>query len=194
MNITAHVTPSPLRPFTLVIGYGNQLRGDDAVGPRAALAVAAWDAPGVRALAIHQLLPELAEALAAADLAIFVDARVTDSGERNAWVEINLEPIGPAAVDSPLGHVGDPRALLALTEALYGRCPRAWAIGVPAQSFAFGAELSPLAERGVVAALEQISKLLCRAEVPADSAPAARGGVPADAARAPARRRRAAEY
>src|SRR5690242_2835552 len=65
------------RPWSfVVIGYGNDIRGDDAAGPLAARAVAAWGAPGVRALAAHQLTPELAEALAAAELAIFVDAGV----------------------------------------------------------------------------------------------------------------------
>src|SRR5262245_1795360 len=62
----------------VVIGYGNDLRGDDAVGLRAAQAVAAWDMPGVCGLAVHQLTPELAEILAGAALAIFVDARVPD--------------------------------------------------------------------------------------------------------------------
>src|SRR5262245_30725916 len=56
----------------VVVGYGNELRGDDAVGPRVAQAVAAWDLPGVCGLAIHQLTPELAEILAAAARAIFV--------------------------------------------------------------------------------------------------------------------------
>jgi hydrogenase maturation protease len=45
----------------LVLGYGNTLRRDDAVGPLAAEAVAGWGRPGVLALALPQLLPELAE-------------------------------------------------------------------------------------------------------------------------------------
>jgi Ni,Fe-hydrogenase maturation factor len=166
-----------LRPAIVVIGYGNNLRGDDAVGPLAAAAVAAWDAPGVCALAVHQLTPELAEALAAADLAIFVDARAPASAPKRdglspslpAWERgpggegdeiVEVHPIEPTAVDSALGHTGDPRALLALTEALYGHCPAAWSITVPAQSFAFGASLSPAAERGLAAALQQISDLI----------------------------------
>jgi hydrogenase maturation protease len=140
-----------------VIGYGSDLRGDDAVGRRAAEAVAAWELPHVRALAVHQLTPELAAALAAVDLAIFVDACVaTRAGE------IETQSIGPAAVDATVGHSGDPRTLLALAEALYGRSPRAWSIGVPATSFAFGADLSPVAQRGLADALQQIYRLLTR--------------------------------
>src|SRR5947209_7059306 len=35
----------------LVIGYGNELRGDDGVGPCVARTVASWQRPGLRALA-----------------------------------------------------------------------------------------------------------------------------------------------
>ncbi len=59
-----------------MIGYGNTLRSDDGVGPRVAMAVASWGWPGLKAIAVHQLTPELAEPLAAAELAIFVDARL----------------------------------------------------------------------------------------------------------------------
>jgi Ni,Fe-hydrogenase maturation factor len=166
-----------------VIGYGNDLRGDDALGPLAATAVAAWDMPGVQALAVHQLMPELAEALAEADLAIFVDARVPTPARKReqlsphlpAWERgvgggggggeefVSVQPIEPAAADAALGHTGDPHALLALTKALYDRSPLAWSITVPARSFAFGAGLSPAAERGLAAALQQISDLIVNA-------------------------------
>jgi hydrogenase maturation protease len=147
--------------LTLVIGYGNDLRGDDAVGPLAATAVAAWDMPDVQGIAVHQLMPELAEALATADLAIFVDACAPVPLAGEAFVSVH--PIEPVTVDSAIGHTGDPRALLALTTALYGRCPAAWSITVPARNFAFGAELSPDAERGLAAALQQIADLLANA-------------------------------
>lgn len=152
------VIVSSCHPLTLVIGYGNDLRGDDAVGPLAAAAVAAWELPGVRALATHQLAPELAQVLAMAELAIFVDACASPDREE---VEVHL--IAPAALDTALGHTSDPCGLLALTAALYGRCPAAWSITVPAQSFAFGAGLSPLAERGFAAALERVRDLIAGA-------------------------------
>ena len=68
------LTLSPGHPI-VVIGYGNELRGDDAIGPAVAEQVAAWGRPDIRAIATRQLLPELAEDLARASLAIFVDAR-----------------------------------------------------------------------------------------------------------------------
>jgi hydrogenase maturation protease len=145
----------------LVIGCGNPLRGDDAAGLRAAEAVAAWAIPGVRALAVHQLVPELAEQLAAADLAIFVDACVpAPSASIDALVEAHQ--LVPASGASALGHTGDPRALLGLAVAIYGRCPSAWSIGIQAWSFAFGVGLSPAGERGLAAALRQIQDIVDR--------------------------------
>jgi Ni,Fe-hydrogenase maturation factor len=172
------VTLSSYHPATVVIGYGNDLRGDDAIGPLAARAVAAWDASGVCGLAVHQLTPELAEILATAELAIFVDALVSapatassasfsilpacGEGEPGDVGEAAVEvlPLAPGATDSAIGHTADPRALLALAAALYGRCPPAWSISVPAQSFAFGAPLSPVAARGLATALQQVSNLI----------------------------------
>jgi hydrogenase maturation protease len=139
----------------VVIGYGNDLRGDDAVGPLAATAVAEWDVPGVQVLAVHQLTPELAEVLAAAELAIFVDACVSSERE-----EVETRLLAPATLDTALGHTGDPRELLALIKALYGHCPAAWSITVPAQSFAYGAALSSTAERGLAAALQELRALI----------------------------------
>ncbi|HEU5101426.1 MAG TPA: hypothetical protein VFU22_20525, partial [Roseiflexaceae bacterium] len=59
----------------VVIGYGNELRGDDAIGMIVAEQVASRGWPNVCAIATRQLLPELAEDLARVGLAIFVDAR-----------------------------------------------------------------------------------------------------------------------
>ena len=151
-----------------MIGYGNDLRGDDAVGPLAAAAVAAWGLPGVQTLVVHQLLPELAEALAAADLAIFVDARVLAAalgqgqpGLAGAGKEaVAVHPVEPAAGDLLSGHTSDPQALLALAVALYGRCPPAWSITVPARGFEFGAGLSPAARRGLAVALAHVRGLI----------------------------------
>jgi hydrogenase maturation protease len=50
----------------LVIGYGNTLRRDDAVGPLSAEEVSRWGRPGVVPLDLAQLLPELAERLSRA--------------------------------------------------------------------------------------------------------------------------------
>jgi hydrogenase maturation protease len=140
-----------------VLGYGSSLRGDDAAGQRVVAAVARWHLPGVRALAAHQLTPELAEPLSQARLAIFVDARVGGGGVR-------LRPLHAATAISSLDiHVGDPATLLALALALYGRAPRAWLITLPACSFALGAPLSPLTRRSLAVARQRIRALIRQA-------------------------------
>jgi hydrogenase maturation protease len=145
-----------VRNAILVIGYGNTLRGDDGVGPRAASAVAALGLPGVIAKAVPQLIPELAEPLAAARLAIFIDACLGSDG-----TDVEIRPIGPADPSGVLGHLEDPGRLLALTRAVFGTCPPSWLVTIPAADFAVGEGLSPTAERGLEAALRRITALAC---------------------------------
>jgi len=152
-TLPPHVHTTPL----LVIGYGSELRGDDAVGRRVAEQVSAWQSPSVLALTAHQLTPELADALARAQVAVFVDAAVPDTNPG-----VCVRPIEPAAPKTVLEHTGDPRSLLALTQAVFGHAPKAWLITVPGIRFDFGESLSDVAEQGAVEALEQIRSLVTR--------------------------------
>jgi hydrogenase maturation protease len=146
----------PRRCSFVVIGYGNDLRGDDGVGQRVAMAVARWRRPDVMALAAHQLTPELTTWLVRATFAIFVDAsRVEDESPSP-----QLKRIGPSSVQQLHGHTGDPQVLLALTQLAYGSCPLALWITVPARRFDFGADLSPMARCGAAAALRHIRALI----------------------------------
>ncbi|MCS6847839.1 MAG: hydrogenase maturation protease [Anaerolineae bacterium] len=143
----------------LIIGYGNTLRSDDGAGPRVANAVASWHLPNVRAIAAHQLTPEMADALVAAEVVIFVDARQADPhGESPAGV--TFTSISAAEDATPASaHISDPRRLLALTKQVYGRCPQAWLISVPGVNFDFGESLSEQARKGVEVALRRIRLL-----------------------------------
>ena len=139
----------------LVIGYGNELRGDDAVGPRIAGKVEEWHLPGVRAIACHQLTPELAQDIAGARTVIFVDASVEIEGDTAPVVRLE-----PAPASHFHAHLGDPRALLSLAQTLYGKSPAAWCAHVPAKNFEIGAPLSAEAQKGLSSALDQL-KALC---------------------------------
>jgi hydrogenase maturation protease len=136
----------------LVIGYGNALRRDDGAGRRVARLVAALRWPGVRALAVHQLTPELAEEVAGVDVAVFVDAACADS-------ELPVRRIAATSAASALGHASDPARVLGLAEAVFGRCPPAWLITVPAADMGYGKGLSPAAKRGVRRAFEDVRRL-----------------------------------
>jgi hydrogenase maturation protease len=128
----------------LVIGYGNELRGDDGIGPHVARAVAALGQPGVRTVAVHQLTPELAEDVARAGLVIFVDARTGGEGEGEGEA-VRVRPIEAGGQVSALGHNAAPRWLLALARDLYDRMPPAWWVTIAGQQFAPGDDLSPAA-------------------------------------------------
>ncbi len=145
-----------MRPGSiLVIGYGNDLRGDDAAGRCAAARVAAWELPAVCVLSLHQLTPELADPLVAADRAIFLDAHPAGDDPT-----VRVRPISPVPHTNRFGHSSDPRALLAFTKTAFGRSPEAWWVTIPAADFALGAPLSRFTERGVANALAAIRPLL----------------------------------
>jgi|SRR5579872_2998230 len=135
----------------LVIGYGNELRRDDGVGPRVARAVADWAVPGVRALAVHQLTPELADDIARAEEVMFVDAAV-DGGT----AQVSVQPVRAALSNSPTNHATSPPALLALAEMLFGRRPVAWLLTVAGRDLDFGEGLSSEAEKDVAQALRYV--------------------------------------
>jgi hydrogenase maturation protease len=137
----------------LVIGYGNELRHDNGAGPVVARAVARWGLEGVQAVAVAQLTPELAEAVAGAGRVIFVDARV------GAEAGVGAQPLSPAVGSAAWGHTSDPGWLLALAEAVFGNAPEAWLVTVPAADFGFGTGLSETARAALAAATEQVRQL-----------------------------------
>jgi len=148
----------------LVIGYGNTLRRDDALGCLIADAVGRWQRPGVRSLSLAQLTPELAAELAAAETAVFVDAcKCSPSSEPT----VQVEPLSPRGEDwVSLVHALTPSVLLGLCKAAYGQCPGAWQVSVPGSDFLFGDGLSDQAGRGMALALGKIEALLARASSP----------------------------
>jgi len=112
-----------LQTRCLILACGNTLREDDGVGPW----LTAWAEqrfaaePGVCVLARQQWTPELAQDVAEADSAVFIDCAVDAVPG-----EVTIAPVGPAAVESGLAthHVGAAE-LLSLSKELYGKLPRA---------------------------------------------------------------------
>jgi len=136
----------------LVIGYGNTLRRDDGVGPRVADAVAALALPGVHVLACPLLTPELADPISHARVAIFVDAAV------DAPQEVQLRKLEPADTSQIMAHAASPATMLALARDVFGHAPQAWWLTIPAEDLGIGEQLSPLAQRGLETAIEEIKK------------------------------------
>jgi hydrogenase maturation protease len=148
--------PPPLIAGLLVIGYGNPLRCDDGVGPRVVEAIEALRLPAVQTLICHQLSPEHAEPIARARTVVFVDAAV------DAPKDVQLRKLEPNATSQLMAHAADPRTMLALARDVFGHCPEAWWLTIPAVKLGFGEELSPAARQGCEVALEQIRTLASR--------------------------------
>ncbi len=122
---------------TLVIGWGNPLRGDDALGWKAAEELTR-SLPEADVRVSHQLVPEFAEDISRADFVVFIDAACD-----NGWGELRRQSVEPRRSPSTgFSHQLDPAGLLELAERLYGRCPRAVLFSVGARRFGYGEELS----------------------------------------------------
>jgi hydrogenase maturation protease len=134
----------------LVIGIGNPLRGDDGVGTwlaeQAAVLTAAEPDGPVAVRSVQQLTPELAEELAQLEDVLFIDA-----WQAPAKAAPQLLAIGPAA-GAATSHRLEPAQLLAVSQALFGRMPRAHLLQVPAHAFPHGMELSQELEATLPAA------------------------------------------
>jgi hydrogenase maturation protease len=141
-------------PALLVIGYGNELRSDDAVGPKTAEAVEGWQLPGIRSLACHQLTPELTVPISAAQCVVFVDATV------DATDTVAMRPLAPAGPDQVMTHAADPRLLLRMAKDLFNRCPPAFLLTIPIENLALGEGLSTSAREGIQSALNLIRSLV----------------------------------
>jgi hydrogenase maturation protease len=141
----------------LVIGYGNELRGDDGVGCRVVRALATLGLPGVRARIVQQLVPELAAEMASASRVFFVDAASAGGGD-----EVVMDHLDPLAAAGTLGHVTNPGELLSLTRAVYGRVPEAWLVAVAGEDFALGTCLSERATTNARTALRLLRAALPR--------------------------------
>ena len=137
----------------LVIGYGNELRSDDGVGPKVAAEVAEWNVPGIKAIICHQLTPELTNPIASATHVVFVDAAL------GAGDMVQCREIEPEENSQVMTHAANPASLLALTKQAFRRCPPASWLTIPVLDADFGEELSPLAREGFNIAPEKIRSL-----------------------------------
>ena len=70
------------------------------------------------------------------------------------WIGTSMASVVAAA----MAGGADPATLLALTAAVYGRCPAAALLKVPVQSFHFSTELSPAATAQMEKALEHVRR------------------------------------
>jgi len=144
-------------PGILILGYGNTLRSDDALGIHAAHELQNFycDDAGVRVLATSQLMVELAEDVSQAQLALFVDAAEGGSPGR-----IVVECLAPEAEAVRFTHHCPPRTLLAAAKHLYGRAPEAMSITMVGSSFDVGMGLSSEVQSSLPRLLDDVKRIV----------------------------------
>lgn len=125
---------------TLIIGYGNPLRGDDGLGWVATELLADMIDPArVEIITCHQLTPDLAAPISRAQQVIFIDAAVEGTPG-----EVQVRPLTapPTADDGTFTHHLDTAGLLELTTSLYQQTPVAHLVTVCGYDFSFREGLS----------------------------------------------------
>ncbi|MDR3765054.1 MAG: hydrogenase maturation protease [Acidobacteriota bacterium] len=138
----------------LVLGYGNTLRGDDALGPRAVERLRPLVFPA-ETLACHQLIPELAAQLAEYDAAIFVDAAA--AGEPGT---VHVRRLLPETQTASLTHHVSPATLLAMAHELYGRAPQSLLVTAVGADFTLQSSDEGPLSAAATRALDEICRLL----------------------------------
>lgn len=145
---------------TLIFGYGNPSRGDDALGPalleRIEAAMPAHPEWGeVALLTDFQLQPEHALDLEGRERALFIDASVSCA---EPFVFSRLAPAQEVGYTT---HAMSPAALLAVYRQVSGRePPPAYLLTVRGNSFELGEALSEPARAHLEAALGFLRQLL----------------------------------
>jgi hydrogenase maturation protease len=154
---------------TLVIGYGNVLRGDDALGPIVAQHLLETLPPGqARVLIRSSLIPELAAEMAEADLVIFLDAAADGLPGQVTCRRLHAA----AAPPDPLVHEIDPLSLLGLTWHLFGQEPEAYLLSCRGESFDLReGELSSEVGGMVEVMVEQTRALIIARNLPRGNCP-----------------------
>ncbi|HEY3375464.1 MAG TPA: hydrogenase maturation protease [Candidatus Aquicultor sp.] len=141
---------------TVIIGYGNPLRGDDGIGWQVAERLAGkLDEHDTTVMMLHQLTPEIAEAVSRAHRVIFIDASIED-----APGEVSINAILPASPDTLESHSLSPQGILALANTLYDAHPEAVLITVGADSLDHSDQLSPKVEAAITDVIDLIKVMV----------------------------------
>ena len=148
-------------PRGLIIGYGNPLRCDDGVGPRAAEALSAsLQSVDVEVIACRQLTPELAQPLSRTQLAVFIDAACDCPAGSLQCRRLTSESKKAFSGGAAFSHFQTPESLLAWSEELYGGSPEAYCLSVGAASLAEGLDLSSTVQAALPRLQEKVLSLL----------------------------------
>lgn len=146
---------------TLILAYGNPLRGDDGVGWHAARWIETHLPGQAEVMTLHQLTPELAETLSLYGRAIFIDARDATGEEAPPVAACRLHSLTPASLSAPaFTHHVAPQDLLAAAQLLYGHAPTAYLLTIDAYDFSYREGLSPPVAAALPWVVERVGEVI----------------------------------
>ena len=134
-------------PPILIVAYGNPLRCDDGIAWRAADELErTLSQQNVEILRLHQLTPEIADAIRDRELVLFVDAACLEGNQHGHPGDVRVTEIGKEAAEkNPPGqfsHFYSPAHVLGAARELFGASPKAFVITVTGEDFGHGEHLS----------------------------------------------------
>ncbi len=141
-------------PRVLVICIGNTLRGDDGFAWHVAEELKRQESANLRVLRVHQLTPELAEAVSEVDLAVFVDASA--HGEPGV---LTCDPVTTSEADLRFSHDITPATVIQMAKTLYDHEPKGLLICTAGKDFEHRESLSQEVESAVSAAVAKVLEL-----------------------------------
>jgi hydrogenase maturation protease len=145
----------------VIVGYGNSLRADDGLGWHVTQRIVGDPRfEGMTVLQRHQLVPELAYEISAAELVVFVDATTAlPPGE------VGVERVEPVeGLGSTWSHHVDPAALVALAHQLYGQAAEVCVVSCGVQSLELGDGLSPVVDAALPNVIDAVAHLVASAD------------------------------
>jgi hydrogenase maturation protease len=140
---------------TVVICYGNPLRGDDGLGWHVAQQLIDKGIENLDVITCHQLTPEIAEVISRSRAVVFVDASLEVQAGKITVRELaaNLSSKNPS-------HHLEPAQVLAFSHSVYGRVPRAWVITVGVFNLEHSEHLSPQVAAAIPKVLAEVQRVL----------------------------------
>lgn len=149
---------------SILLACGNALRGDDGIALYLAHQLHGVNCDAeTEIVCSHQWLPEQAEDLSRANVAVFADASVMIPAG-----EIRMRPVraGTEGV-AATSHSVSPERLMRLAQDVFGGAPeRAFLVTIGGRSFEHGSEFTEPVQAAIPAALERIQQLLTDEFVP----------------------------
>ncbi len=143
----------------MIIGVGNDLRGDDAVGCIAARKLSSLNIPGVAVEEVQGDCTVLLDLFAAAERCILIDAVVVEGGLPGTVKRFDLKSTPTSDIPlKPSSHMFGILEALAFAN-LSGAVPqRCILYGVLSSAFEFGSPMSPSVEAAIPHIVQNIVK------------------------------------